>query len=179
MLSKVLSFILYYPQIVLPVCGVAIAYLSVYKKRPIKTRFLLLPILVVVTFLLSLIDNPFSDRIYSGLLFVFYNVYVFTPLSVACSITSLLKSIYHYRLFRIPLAIVLVINASIMTCLTLINFILFFGELSTSLTPSCVFFILIAISTIVQFVIGEIEIRKVKNILLQLQNKERHCEAWQ
>ena len=39
MLSKVLSFILYYPQIVLPVCGVAIAYLSVYKKRPIKTRF--------------------------------------------------------------------------------------------------------------------------------------------
>lgn len=166
MLSKVLSFILYYPQIVLPVCGVAIAYLSVYKKRPIKTRFLLLPILVVVTFLLSLIDNPFSDRTYSGLLFVFYNVYVFTPLSVACSITSLLKSIYHYRLFRIPLAIVLVINASIMTC-----FILFFGELSTSLTLSCVFFILIAISTIVQFVIGEIEIRKVKTILLQLQNQ--------
>lgn len=113
MLSKVLSFILYYPQIVLPVCGVAIAYLSVYKKRPIKTRFLLLPILVVVTFLLSLIDNPFSDRTYSGLLFVFYNVYVFTPLSVACSITSLLKSIYHYRLFRIPLATILVINASI------------------------------------------------------------------
>ena len=67
MLSKVLSFILYYPQIVLPVCGVAIAYLSVYKKRPIKTRFLLLPILVVITFLLSLIDNPFSDRTYSGL----------------------------------------------------------------------------------------------------------------
>ena len=171
MLSKVLSFILYYPQIVLPVCGVAIAYLSVYKKRPIKTRFLLLPILVVVTFLLSLIDNPFSDRTYSGLLFVFYNVYVFTPLSVTCSITSLLKSIYHYRLFRIPLATILVINASIMTCLTLINFILFFGELSTSLTLSCVFFILIAISTVVQFVIGEIEIRKVKTILLQLQNQ--------
>ena len=62
MLSKVLSFILYYPQVVLPVCGVAIAYLSVYKKRPIKTRFLLLPILVVVTFLLSLIDNPFSEH---------------------------------------------------------------------------------------------------------------------
>ena len=39
MLSKVLSFILYYPQIVLPVCGVAIAYLSVYKKRPIKHVF--------------------------------------------------------------------------------------------------------------------------------------------
>ena len=58
-------------------------------------------------------------------------------------------------------------------------YFLFFGELSTSLTLSCVFFILIAISTIVQFVIGEIEIRKVKNILLQLQNKERHCEAWQ
>ena len=173
MLSKVLSFILYYPQVVLPVCGVAIAYLSVYKKRPIKTRFLLLPILVVVTFLLSLIDNPFSDRTYSGLLFVFYNVYVFTPLCVACSITSLLKSIYHYRLFRIPLATVLVINASIMTCLTLINFILFFGELSTSLTLSCVFFILIAISTIVQFVVGEIEIRKVKTILLQLKNQGR------
>ena len=171
MLSKVLSFILYYPQIVLPVCGVAIAYLSVYKKRPIKTRFLLLPILVVVTFLLSLIDNPFSDRTYSGLLFAFYNVYVFTPLSVACSITSLFKSIYHYRLFRIPLATVLVINASLMTCLSLLNFILFFGELSTSLTLSCVFFILIVISTIVQFVVGEIEIRKVKTILLQLQSQ--------
>ena len=170
MLSKVLSFLLHYSQVVFPVCGGAIAYLSVYKKRPIKTRFLTLPILVVITFLLSLIDNPFSDRTYSGLLFAFYNVYVFTPLSVACSITSLFKSIYHYRLFRI-LAIVLVINASIMTCLTLLNFILFFGELSTSLTLSCVFFILIAISTIVQFVIGEIEIRKVKTILLQLQNQ--------
>ena len=179
MLSKVLSFLLHYSQVVFPVCGGAIAYLSVYKKRPIKTRFLTLPILVVITFLLSLIDNPFSDRTYSGLLFAVYNVYVFTPLSVACSITSLFKSIYHYRLFRIPLATVLVINASLMTCLSLLNFILFFGELSTSLTLSCVFFILIAISTIVQFVIGEIEIRKVKNILLQLQNKERHCEAWQ
>ena len=171
MLSKVLSFLLYYPQVVLPVCGVAIAYLSVYKKRPIKTRFLLLPILVVITFLLSLIDNPFSDRTYSGLLFVFYNVYVFTPLSVACSITSLLKSIYHYKLFRMPLALVLVINGSIMTGLTILNLILFFGELSTSLTLSCVFFILIAISTVVQFVVGEIEIRKVKTILLQLQNQ--------
>ena len=76
MLSKVLSFLLHYSQVVFPVCGGAIAYLSVYKKRPIKTRFLTLPILVVITFLLSLIDNPFSDRTYSGLLFAFYNVYV-------------------------------------------------------------------------------------------------------
>ena len=171
MLSKVLSFLLHYSQVVFPVCGGAIAYLSVYKKRPIKTRFLTLPILVVITFLLSLIDNPFSDRTYSGLLFAFYNVYVFPPLSVACSITSLFKSIYHYRLFRIPLATVLVINASLMTCLSLLNFILFFGELSTSLTLSCVFFILIVISTVVQFVVGEIEIRKVKTILLQLQSQ--------
>ena len=43
MLSKVLSFLLYYPQVVFPVCGGAIAYLSVYKKRPIKIRFLTLP----------------------------------------------------------------------------------------------------------------------------------------
>ena len=171
MLSKVLSFLLHYSQVVFPVCGGAIAYLSVYKKRPIKTRFLTLPILVVITFLLSLIDNPFSDRTYSGLLFAFYNVYVFTPLSVAYSITSLFKSIYHYRFFRIPLATVLVINASLMTCLSLLNFILFFGELSTSLTLSCVFFILIVISTVVQFVVGEIEIRKVKTILLQLQSQ--------
>ena len=171
MLSKVLSFLLYYPQVVLPVCGGAIAYLSVYKKRPLKTRFLTLPILVVITFLLSLIDNPFSDRTYSGLLFVFYNLYFFTPLSVACSITSLLKSIYHYKLFRMPLALVLVINGSIMTGLTILNLILFFGELSTSLTLSCVSFILIAISTVVQFVIGEIETRKVKTILLQLQSQ--------
>ena len=60
-----------------------------------------------------------------------------------------------------------------MTCLSLLNFILFFGELSTSLTLSCVFFILIVISTVVQFVVGEIEIRKVKTILLQLQNQRK------
>ena len=171
MLSKVLSFLLYYPQVVLPVCGGAIAYLSVYKKRPLKTRFLTLPILVVITFLLSLIDNPFSQMTYTGLLLAFYYVYVFTPLSVVCSITSLLKSIYHYKLFRMPLALVLVINGSIMTGLTILNLILFFGELSTSLTLSCVSFILIAISTVVQFVIGEIETRKVKTILLQLQSQ--------
>ena len=160
MFSKILSFLLYYPQVVFPVCGGAIAYLSVYRKRPIKTRFVTFPIVVFVTFLLSLIDNPFSQRNYTGLLLTFYYIYVFSPLSVACSITSLLKSIYHYRLFRIPLATVLVINASIMTCLTLLNFILFF-----------VLFILIAISTVVQFVIGEIETRKVKTILLQLQSQ--------
>ena len=171
MFSKILSFLLYYPQVVFPVCGGAIAYLSVYRKRPIKTSFVTFPIVVFVTFLLSLIDNPFSQRTYTGLLLVFYYIYVFSPLSVACSITSLLKSIYHYRLFRIPLATVLVINASIMTCLTLLNFILFFGELSTSLTLSCVLFILIVISTVVQFVIGEIETRKVKTILLQLQSQ--------
>ena len=163
MFSKILSFLLYYPQVVFPVCGGAIAYLSVYKKRPIKTRF--------VTFLLSLIDNPFSERTYSGLLLAFYYVDVFSPLSVACSITSLIKSIYHYRLFRMPLAIVLVTNASIMSCLTILNFILIFGELSTSLTLSCVFFILIAISAVVQLVVGEIETRKVKTILLQLQSQ--------
>lgn len=171
MFSKILSFLLYYPQVVFPVCGGAIAYLSVYRKRPIKTRFVTFPIVVFVTFLLSLIDNPLSQRNYTGLLLAFYYIYVFSPLSVACSITSLLKSIYHYRLFRIPLATVLVINASIMTCLTLLNFILFFGELSTSLTLSCVLFILIVISTVVQFVIGEIETRKVKTILLQLQSQ--------
>ena len=171
MLSKVLSFLLYYPQVVFPVCAGAIAYLSVYKKRPLKTRFLILPILVVITFLLSLIDNPFSQMTYTGLLLAFYYVYVFSPLSVVCSITSLLKSIYHYKLFRMPLALVLVINGSIMTSLTILNLILFFGELSTSLTLSCVSFILIAISTVVQFVIGEIETRKVKTILLQLQSQ--------
>ena len=173
MLSKVLSFLLYYPQVVFPVCGGAIAYLSVYKKRPIKIRFLTLPILVVITFLLSLIDNPFSQRTYSGLLLAFYYVYVFSPLSVACSITSLIKSIYHYRLFRMPLAIVLVTNASIMTCLSILNLILFFGELSTSLTLSCVSFILIAISAMLQLVVGEIETRKVKAILIQLQSQGR------
>ena len=70
-----------------------------------------------------------------------------------------------------PLALVLVINGSIMTGLTILNLILFFGELSTSLTLSCVSFILIAISTVVQSVIGEIETRKVKTILLQLQSQ--------
>lgn len=171
MFSKILSFLLYYPQVVFPVCGGAIAYLSVYRKRPIKTRFVTFPIVVFVTFLLSLIDNPFSERTYSGLLLAFYYVDVFSPLSVACSITSLIKSIYHYRLFRMPLAIVLVTNASIMSCLTILNFILIFGELSTSLTLSCVFFILIAISAVVQLVVGEIETRKVKTILLQLQSQ--------
>ena len=171
MLSKILSFLLYYPQVVFPVCGGAIAYLSVYKKRPIKTRFVTFPIVIFVTFLLSLIDNPFSERTYSGLLLAFYYIYVFSPLSVACSITSLIKSIYHYRLFRMPLAIVLVTNASIMSCLTILNFILIFGELSTSLTLSCVFFILIAISAVVQLVVGEIETRKVKAILIQLQSQ--------
>ena len=101
MLSKVLSFLLYYPQVVFPVCGGAIAYLSVYKKRPIKIRFLTLPILVVITFLLSLIDNPFSDRTYSGLLFVFYNVYVFTPLSVAYSVNELESSPKNKIRFKI------------------------------------------------------------------------------
>jgi len=170
MVSKVLSFLLYYPQVVLPVCGGAIAYLSVYKKRPLKTRFLTLSILVLLTFLLSLIDNPFSQRTYSGLLLAFYYVYVFSPLSVACSITALLKSIYHYKLFRMPLALVLVINGSIMTIL---NLILFFGELSTSLTLSCVSFILIAISAMLQLVVGEIETKKVKAILIQLQSQGR------
>ena len=47
MLSKVLSFLLYYPQVVFPVCGGAIAYLSVYKKRPIKIRFLTLIIFFI------------------------------------------------------------------------------------------------------------------------------------
>ena len=171
MLSKILSFLLYYPQVVFPVCGGAIAYLSVYKKRPIKARFVTFPIVIFVTFLLSLIDNLLSAGTYSGIILVFYYVYVFSPLAVACSITSLFKSIYHYRLFRMPLAIVLVTNASIMTCLSLLNLILFFGELSTSLTLSYVFFILIAISAMVQFVVGEIETRKVKAILIQLQSQ--------
>ena len=60
---------------------------------------------------------------------------------------------------------------ALMTGLTILNLILFFGELSSSLTLSYLFFILIAISTVVQFVIGEIETRKVKTILIQLQSQ--------
>ena len=123
MLSKVLSFLLHYSQVVFPVCGGAIAYLSVYKKRPIKTRFLTLPILVVVTFLLSLIDNPFSDRTYSGLLLAFYHVYVFLP-KCCLQYHITFKKYLSLQMFRIPLATVLVINASLMTCLSLLNFIL-------------------------------------------------------
>ena len=72
-----------------------------------------------------------------------------------------------------PLALVLVINSSIMTGLSILNLILFFGELSTSLTLSYVFFILIAISAMLQLVVGEIETRKVKAILIQLQSQGR------
>ena len=104
---NVIDYLLYhadvaFPAIILMVI-VSTIYLIFYGIRPIKTRFFILFLLSIVSLLIFVVDNPlysYFGSTFSGLLFVFYYMMVFSVFYVPFSLIAFIKSLLH--LIRFP-----------------------------------------------------------------------------
>ncbi len=157
------------PAIILMVIVSAI-YLIFYGIRPIKTRFLILFLLSIVSLIIFVVDNPLYSYFgspFSGLLFVFYYLMVFSVFYVPFSLIAFIKSLLHLIRFQTNYSILLVINSFFATLLAFLNLLFLQGSLGFLPNSSMyLIFILLAISGIVQTIIGGKENEKIKTILL-------------
>lgn len=79
-----------FPAIILMVI-VSTIYLIFYGIRPIKTRFFILFLLSIVSLIIFVVDNPLYSYFgspYSGLLFVFYYMLIFSVFYVPFSLIA-------------------------------------------------------------------------------------------
>ena len=156
------------PAIILMVIVSAI-YLIFYGIRPIKTRFLIL--LSIVSLIIFVLDNPlyyYLGSPFSGLLFVFYYLMVFSVFYVPFSLIAFIKSLLHLTRFQTNYSILLAINSFFATLLAFLNLLFLQGALEFLPNSSMyLIFILLAASGIAQTIIGRKENEKNKDYMVE------------
>ena len=118
---NVIDYLAYHADVAVPaiilMVIVSTIYLIFYGIRPIKTRFLILFLLSIVSLIIFVVDNPLYSYFgspYSGLLFVFYYMLVFSVFYVPFSLIAFIKSLLHLIRFQTKYSILLVINSSLL-----------------------------------------------------------------
>lgn len=159
-----------FPAIILMVI-VSTIYLIFYGIRPIKTRFFILFLLSIVSLIIFVVDNPLYSYFgspYSGLLFVFYYMLIFSVFYVPFSLIAFIKSLLHLIRFQTKYSILLVINSFFATLLAFLNLLFLQGSLEFLPHSSMYFiFILLAASGIAQTIIGRKENEKNKDYMVE------------
>ena len=171
---NVIDYLAYHADVVVPaiilMVIVSTIYLIFYGIRPIKTRFLILFLLSIVSLIIFVVDNPLYSYFgspYSGLLFVFYYMLVFSVFYVPFSLIAFIKSLLHLIRYQTKYSILLVINSFFATLLAFLNLLFLQGSLGFLPASSMyLIFLLLAIIGIVQTIIGGKENEKIKTILL-------------
>lgn len=170
---NVIDYLLYhadvaFPAIILMVI-VSTIYLIFYGIRPIKTRFLILYLLSIVSLIIFVLDNPlyyYLGSQYSGLLFGFYYLMVFSVFYVPFSLIAFIKSLLHLTRFQTNYSILLAINSFFATLLAFLNLLFLQGSLGFLPNSSMYFiFLLLAASGIAQTIIGGKENEKNKDYM--------------
>lgn len=159
-----------FPAIILMVI-VSTIYLIFYGIRPIKTRFFILFLLSIVSLIIFVVDNPLYSYFgspYSGLLFVFYYMLIFSVFYVPFSLIAFIKSLLHLIRFQTKYSILLVINSFFATLLAFLNLLFLQGALEFLPNSSMyLIFILLAASGIAQTIIGRKENEKNKDYMVE------------
>lgn len=171
---NVIDYLAYHADVAIPaiilMVIVSAIYLFFYGIRPIKTRFLILFLLSIVSLIIFVVDNPLYSYFgspYSGLLFVFYYMLIFSVFYVPFSLIAFIKSLLHLIRFQTKYSILLVINSFFATLLAFLNLLFLQGSLGFLPASSMyLIFLLLAIIGIVQTIIGGKENEKIKTILL-------------
>ena len=150
---------------------VSAIYLIFYGIRPIKTRFLILFLLSIVSLIIFVLDNPlyyYLGSPVSGLLFVFYYLMVFSVFYVPFSLIAFIKSLLHLTRFQTNYSILLAINSFFATLLAFLNLLFLQGALEFLPNSSMyLIFILLAASGIAQTIIGRKENEKNKDYMVE------------
>ena len=171
---NVIDYLAYHADVAIPaiilMVIVSAIYLIFYGIRPIKSRFLILFLLSIVSLIIFVLDNPlyyYLGSPYSGLLFGFYYLMVFTVFYVPFSLIAFIKSLLHLIRFQTKYSILLVINSFFATLLAFLNLLFLQGSLEFLPHSSMyLIFLLLAASGIAQTIIGGKENEKIKTIFL-------------
>ena len=132
--------------------------------KPEKIRFLEFLLLTIVTTGVFLFDNPFRSNPYAGLLFYVFDFYIFTPVSLAFGFTAIYKSNKHIIHYPSAYSNLLRVNAWFLAIFSIINFLF----LMLTEEMGILFLLpLFGISSIIQFIVGELERKRVQKLLKQ------------
>ena len=142
----------------------AVTYMIAKPGKPEKIRFLEFLLLTIVTTGVFLFDNPFRSNPYAGLLFYVFDFYIFTPVSLALSLTAIYKSNKHLKHYPSKSSNLLRVNAWFLAIFSSINFLF----LMLTEEMGILFLLpLFGISSIIQFIVGELERKRVQKFLQQ------------
>ena len=150
--------------VILLVLG-AVTYMIAKPGKPEKIRFLEFLLLTIVTTGVFLFDNPLRSNPYAGLLFYVFDFYIFTPVSLAFGFTAIYKSNKHLKHYPSGYSKFLKINAWFLAIFSIINFL--FLILTEEMGIMLLLLPLFGISSIIQFIVGELERKRIQKLLQQ------------
>ena len=142
----------------------AVMFITAKQGKPEKIRFLEFLLLTIVTTGVFLFDNPFRSNPYAGLLFYVFDFYIFTPVSLAFGFTAIYRSNKHIIHYPSAYSNLLRVNAWFLAIFSIINFLF----LMLTEEMGILFLLpLFGISSIIQFIVGELERKRVQKLLKQ------------
>ena len=148
--------------IVLVLC--VVTYMIAKPGKPETIRFLEFLLLTIVTASVFLFDNPLRSNPYAGLLFYVFDFYIFTPVSLAFGFTGVYKSMKHLKHYPSAYSNLLRVNAWFLAIFSIVNFLFLMLTEEMGILFLLPFF---GISSIIQFIVGELERKRVQKLLQQ------------
>ena len=143
----------------------AIMYIIAKQGKPEQSLYLEFLLLTILTTCVFLFDNPLRPNPYAGLLFYVFDFYIFTSASLAFSLTAIYKSIRHLRYYPSSYSKLLKINAWFLAILSGMNLLFIMLTLEMGIILLLPIF---GISFIIQFLVGELERKRVQKLLKQI-----------
>ena len=139
----------------------AIMYIIAKQGKPEQSLYLEFLLLTILTTCVFLFDNPLRPNPYAGLLFYVFDFYIFTSVSLAFSFTAIYKSTKHLKYYSSSYSKLLRINAWLIAILSGMNllFIMLTQEMGIVLLLP-----IFGISFIFQFIVGELERKRVQKL---------------
>ena len=142
----------------------AVMFITAKQGKPEKIRFLEFLLFTIVTTGVFLFDNPLRSNPYSGLLFYVFDFYIFTPVSLAFGFTAIYKSNKHLKHYPSSYSKLLRLNAWFLEIFSVINFLF----LMLTEEMGILFLLpLFGIGSIIQFIVGELERKRIQKLLQQ------------
>ena len=170
-----ISLLYHTPFLAIVIAIGAVMFITAKQGKPEKIRFLEFLLLAIVTTGVFLFDNPFRSNPYAGLLFYVFDFYIFTPVSLAFGFTAIYKSNKHLKHYPSGYSKFLKINAWFLAVFSIINFLFL---MLTEEMGIMLLLPLFGISSIIQFIVGELERKRIQKLLQQrneddvIQNRE-------
>ena len=152
------------PFLVIVLALGAIMYIITKQGKHEQSRYLEFLLLTIVTTCVFLFDNPLRSNPYAGLLFYVFDFYIFTPVSLAFGFTAIYKSNKHLKHYPSSYSKFLRINAWFLAIFSIINFLFL---MLTEEMGIMLLLPLFGISSIIQFIVGELERKRIQKLLQQ------------